>query len=92
MEPISIKIDVTKLDKTAFYKGEKALGFLKGHGFEGAVERLLKAGLLPDDIRAEQLAENEDLRVSLHVDLGLSSELVASIHATLAKFDKVCHG
>jgi len=23
MEPISIKIDVTKLDKTAFYKGEK---------------------------------------------------------------------
>jgi hypothetical protein len=23
MEPISIKIDVTKLDKTAFYKGQK---------------------------------------------------------------------
>ena len=23
MEPISIKIDVTKLDKTAFYKGDK---------------------------------------------------------------------
>jgi len=47
----------------------------QGHGFDGVLERILKLGLLPDDVRPEALEEDEELLTSLHVDASLSSEV-----------------
>jgi hypothetical protein len=50
---------------------------------------LLKAGLLPDDIRPERIADDEERLVTIHVDAGISAEVLSSLHGTLAKFYKV---
>ena len=55
-----------------FYKCEKCLGFLKGHGFDSALERILSLGYLPTVVMPDALAEDESIAEKLHID-GVSS-------------------
>jgi len=73
----------------AFYQCEKSLGYLKGHGFDGVLERILRLGLLPNDVRVECLEEDPTLMDTLRNSCGLSDSVIEALGSSLIHYDKV---
>jgi hypothetical protein len=66
------------------------LVFLKAHDFDDALQSILKLGLLPDDVRSENLEEEgESVLMKLRTIGGLPDTTTNAVGKALAKFDEV---